>query len=56
MAGSEPPVGAILAYTDDELDEYMRKSRRLDGGFDIDVKGWHAMPDKERDQLADRLR
>lgn len=60
MASSEPAtpklsVDDILAFTDAELVQYMKQSRRPDGAFELDCEGWE-LPKDQRDQLAERLR
>ncbi len=56
MAASELTINTLLGYTDEELVDHMRKNRRPDGSFGLDVKDWHILTSEERDKLAERLK
>ncbi|KAK4039345.1 hypothetical protein C8A01DRAFT_47139 [Parachaetomium inaequale] len=50
-------VRDILAFEDAELAEYMQRHRGPDGGFDLDdIERWDALPEDQRDKLAERLK
>lgn len=49
-------IDDVLAFTEDELVEYMKQGRRPDGAFVLEPDGWGNLPKDRRDQLAERLR
>lgn len=60
MAPSEPTTQAlsihdIAALSDAELDLFLEKNRRPEGGFELEVD-WTELPNGQRDIFAQRLR
>jgi hypothetical protein len=60
MAPSEPLTQAvsihdIVGMSDTELDLFLEKNRRPEGGFELDVD-WTILSKDQRDLLAQRLR
>jgi hypothetical protein len=46
----------VLALSDADLAQFMERSRRPDGGFDLDVADCHRLPKSQREKLAERLK
>jgi len=60
MASPESRVSAvdILGFTDADLIEFMRQSRRPGdgGGFDLGIDGWDTLAGDQKEKFAERLR
>lgn len=50
------PVQDVLAFTDEELVQFMQKHLRPDGNLELPIDGWDKLPISERNCLAERLR
>jgi hypothetical protein len=48
-------VDDIFAFSDAQLDQFMRKHHRPDGSFELPIAGWDELSNVERDHLAKRL-
>lgn len=50
------PVSKLMAMTDDQLTQFMKKHRDSTGIYSLPVDGWEKLSKDERERLASRLK